>query len=135
MKNDEAKPTNLNDSTAEQSSAPKTEDAKAASMILVLAKKVSSVSQTVAFLERRGFAAKIISNVSDAVDIFTKKQANILLLSVNFAHPKVEMMPVLMNQSFNVETILFAEDSDRKSQSKLSNAKTKHVLFSRCGGR
>jgi hypothetical protein len=109
-------------------------EAVAAQMIVVLAKNASSVRSTVLFLERRGFAAKILPSLNDAVELFSKKEANKLLLSVNFAHPKVEMLPVLMNQSFQIETILFAEENDRRSQQRLSSAKTKHVLFGPVSG-
>jgi DNA-binding response OmpR family regulator len=108
--------------------------AKASSMVVVLAKNASSVRATVTFLERRGFSAKIAASLNEAVDLFSRKEANKLLLSVNFPHPKVEMLPVLMNQSFQIETIVFAEESDRKSQNRLSNAKTKHVLFGPVSG-
>ncbi len=108
--------------------------ADAASMIVVLAKNASSVRSTVLFLERRGLSARILSSLNEAVELFSKKQANKLLLSVNFPHPKVEMLPVLMNQSFQIETILFAEENDRRSQQRLSSAKTKHVLFGPASG-
>lgn len=114
--------------------APAEAEVKAASMIVVLAKNASSVRSTVLFLERRGFAAKILSSLNEAVELFAKKEADKLLLSVNFPHPKVEMLPVLMNQSFQIQTILFAEDNDRKSQSRLDSAKTKHVLFGPVSG-
>lgn len=110
------------------------EEAKAASMLVVLAKREAGVRSTVHFLERRGFAAKYVSSLNEAVELFSKKEANMLLLSVNFPHPKVEMIPVLMHQSFKVETILFAEDNDRKTSNKLNNAKTKHVLFGPVSG-
>jgi|GEM_PF-6103440 len=114
---------------------PKPEEpVKASSMLVVLAKNVSNVRSTVNFLERRGFAAKVANSLNEAVELFSRKEANMLLLSANFPHPKVEMLPVLMNQSFQIETILYAEDSDRKSSAKLNNAKTRHVLFGPVSG-
>jgi DNA-binding response OmpR family regulator len=103
-------------------------------MLVVLAKREAGVQSTVQFLERRGFAAKYVSSLNEAVELFSKKEANMLLLSVNFPHPKVEMISILMQQSFQVETILFAEENDRKTSNKLNNAKTKHVLFGPVSG-
>lgn len=103
-------------------------------MLVVLAGKESNVRSTVSFLERRGFLVRLVSTLNEAVELFTKKQANMLLLSVNFAHPKVEMLPVLMYQSFEIDTILYADESDRKSSSRLNNAKTRHVLFGPVSG-
>jgi DNA-binding response OmpR family regulator len=131
---------NPNDAKSETSDVPPTAGAtdavetKSSSMIVVLAKREAGLRSTVAFLERRGFAAKLVSSLNEAVELFSKKEANKLLLSVNFPHPKVEMLPVLMNQSFQIETILFAEESDRKSSNRLSDAKTKHVLFGPVSG-
>lgn len=72
--------------------------------------------------------------MNDAVDMFAKKQANMALLSVNYPHPKIEMIPSLFQQSFKVDCILFAEDTDRKSTQKLSNMKARHVLFGPVSG-
>ncbi len=107
---------------------------RAQSMVIVLAKKESSIRATVTFLRRRDIAAKFVSSLSDAIDAFANNEGNILLLSVNFPHPKVESLPVLMNQSFGIETIVFAEDSDRKSSGRLSSARTKHILFGSVSG-
>lgn len=99
------------------------------SMVVVLAKNAAKLRATVVFLERRGIAARIVPTLNEAVKLFANKEANMLLLSVNFPHPKVEMLPVLMYQSFQIETILCAEETDRKSSGRLNGAKTKHVLF------
>ena len=107
---------------------------RAQSMVIVLAKKESSVRSTVAFLRRRDITAKFVSSLSDAIDAFANNEANILLLSVNFPHPKIEILPVLMNKSFGIQTIVFAEDSDRKSSGRLSNARTRHILFGSVSG-
>lgn len=128
--------TNLTSAPAVDAAAPAvvTAEVPAASLVVILAKKESSVRQTVNFLERRGISARYVTSLNDAVDMFSRKEANMLLLSVNFPHPKVEMLPVLMNQSFAIETIVYAEETDRKSSSRLSNAKTKHILFGPVSG-
>lgn len=57
-----------------------------------------------------------------------------LLLSMNVPHPKIDLLPTLLQQSFQVVTIAFAELNDRKASARLSNAKTKHVLFGPVSG-
>ena len=102
--------------------------------LVVIAREERTVRTTVAFLNRRGIPTKIVTNMNDAVELFSKKQANMALLSVNFPHPKIEMIPTLLNQSFKVDCIVFAEDSDRKTTQKLSNTKARHVLFGPVSG-
>lgn len=97
-------------------------------MLLILAKHERSIKSTASFLTRRGVPARFITSLNDAIDAFSANSANMLLLSVNFPHPKIEMIPALINQSFNIEVIAFAEDSDRKSAQKLQNVKTRHVI-------
>jgi hypothetical protein len=103
-------------------------------MLLILSRHERSVRSTVSFLNRRGIPARAISTLNEALEAFTAKKANMLLLSVNFPHPKIEMIPVLMTQSFPVEVILFAEIIDRKSSQRLQNAKTKHVIMGPVSG-
>ncbi|MES2962737.1 MAG: hypothetical protein V4760_02530, partial [Bdellovibrionota bacterium] len=102
--------------------------------LVVIARDERSVRSAVAFLNRRGIPTKIVTNMNDAIDIFSKKQANMALLSVNYPHPKIEMLPSLLQQSFKADTILFAEDTDRKTTQRLSNTKARQVLFGPVSG-
>ncbi len=103
-------------------------------MVVVLARNANNIRATVTFLERRGIAVKLASSLNEAIELFSRKEANMLLLSVNFPHPKVEILPALLAQSFQIETILYAEDSERRTLSRLNSAKSKHVLFGPVSG-
>lgn len=97
--------------------------------VLVLAKNPDGIRGALAFLNRRDVEAFAVSNMNDAVEQLAKKPVKFLLLSVNFPHPKVEMLPALFSQTFGAEVIGFAEASDRKTESRLSNIKTRHIIF------
>ena len=103
-------------------------------LLVIVARDERSVRSTAAFLNRRGIPTKIVTNLNDAIEMLSKKQANMVLLSVNYPHPKIEMIPTLLNQSFDVESIIFAEDTDRKTTQRLSNTKARHVLFGQVSG-
>lgn len=102
--------------------------------IVVLAKTERAVKSTLSFLERRGTPVKFVSSLNEAIEIFTKQEANILLFSVNFPNPKIEMIPALILQSFSVPSIAFAEETDRKTSQKLQSVKTRHVIMGPVSG-
>jgi hypothetical protein len=106
----------------------------ATNSLVIMAAHANSVRGTIAFLSRRGVNAKFVTNINEAIEIFAKKEATILLLSMNVPHPKVDLLPTLMQQSFQVTTIVFAEQADRKTAQRLANAKTKHVIYGPVSG-
>jgi hypothetical protein len=109
-------------------------EAAATASLVIMAANANSVKGTIAFLARRGVNTKFVQNINDAIEIFAKKEATMLLLSMNTPHPKVDLLPQLMQQSFQITTIAFAEQSDRKTSTRLQNAKTKHVLYGPVSG-
>lgn len=70
----------------------------------------------------------------EAVDKLATDWTRFALVSVNFPHPKIELVPQLLAQSFNTEVLLFAESQDRKSSSKLTASKAKHIIFGTVSG-
>lgn len=109
-------------------------DAREPTKLLVLARDAASVRSTVSFLNRRDIRCEMVASLNDAVDRLSNKEANMVLLSINFAHPRIEMIPLLLSQSFGVETIVFAEKTDRKSSQMLTACKAKHVIMGRISG-
>lgn len=95
----------------------------------MLAKESASLKSTAAFLSKRGVDVFVASTLQDVVDRMSEGWSKYLLLSVNYPHPKIDLVPQLLAKSFAAEVVVFAEQSDRKSSSRLTNAKTKHVIF------
>jgi hypothetical protein len=102
--------------------------------LVVLSKDASTVKSTVSFLSRRGVEVFATTVFQEAVDRLASDWSRFVLLSVNFPHPKIELVPQLLAQSFNTEVLLFAESQDRKSSSKLTASKGKHIIFGTVSG-
>jgi hypothetical protein len=114
--------------------ADSVESAREPTKLLVLARDAASVRSTVSFLNRRDIRCEMVPSLNDVVDRLSNKEANMVLLSINFPHPRIEMIPLLLSQSFGVETIVFAEKTDRKSSQMLTSSKAKHVIMGRISG-
>lgn len=102
--------------------------------ILVICKNPDGMRGPIGFLNRRGVQAIAVGTMNDAIDKLSKKLANYVLLSVNFSHPKVDLLPGLFHQTFNVDCIAFSETSDRKSESRLANFKCRHIIYGQASG-
>lgn len=102
--------------------------------LVVLSKDAATVRSTVSFLSRRGVEVFATTVFQEAVDKLASEWSRFVLLSVNFPHPKIELVPQLLAQSFNTEVLLFAEIQDRKSSSKLTASKGKHIIFGTVSG-
>ncbi|MDZ4084898.1 MAG: hypothetical protein U1E10_18290, partial [Bdellovibrionales bacterium] len=102
--------------------------------LVILSKDAATVKSTAAFLVRRGVEIFATTVFQEAVDKLASDWTRFILLSINFPHPKIEMVPRLLAQSFNVETLVFAELSDRKTNSRLTASKAKHIIFGTVSG-
>ena len=102
--------------------------------LVILASQERTVKATATFLTRRGIQVQVVTALNDAMDLLTKKLANIVLVSCNYPHPKIEMIPSLLAQSFSVPCIAFAEETDRKTTQRLGAMKTRHIMFGPVSG-
>lgn len=102
--------------------------------LVILSKDSSTVKSTAAFLVRRGVEVFATTVFQEAVDKLASEWTRLILLSINYPHPKIEMVPQLLAQSFNVETLLFAETTDRKANTRLTASKAKHIIFGSVSG-
>lgn len=102
--------------------------------LVILSKDPASVKATASFLVRRGVEVFATTIFQEAVDKLASEWTRFILLSLNYPHPKIEMVPQLLVQSFNVEPLVFAEQSDRKSNSRLTASKAKHIIFGSVSG-
>ncbi len=102
--------------------------------LVILSKDAATVKSTAAFLVRRGVEVFATTVFQEAVDKLASEWTRFILLSVNFPHPKIELVPQLLAQSFKVEALVFAELSDRKSSSRLTTSNAKHIIFGSVSG-
>lgn len=102
--------------------------------LIVLSKDAATVRSTVSFLSRRGVEVFATTVFQDAIDKLAAEWSRFALVSINFPHPKIELVPQLLAQSFNTEVLLFAESQDRKSSSRLTASKAKHIIFGSVSG-
>jgi hypothetical protein len=102
--------------------------------LIILVKDLGSVKSMASFLGRRGVETFVTSQLNDAVDRLTQGWTRFVLLSMNFPHPKVELIPQLFAQSFTAETIAFGEQTDRKTSQKLTMSRAKNVIFGTASG-
>lgn len=109
------------DQPVEQSSEP--------DRLLILVKDSNSVRGTASFLERRGVETVVANTMQDVIDRLAQGWSKYVLLSINYPHPKIDLIPMLMSQSFRAEIMVFAETADRKTNMRLTGSKAKHVIF------
>ena len=99
-----------------------------ATSLVIVAKNLKRMNGPASFLNRRGIPTVVAATLNEAIDKIAKKEVNMMLISIEYPHPKVEMIPMLFGQSFNIEVIIFAETDDRKVQQRLSTCKAKNIL-------
>ncbi len=87
-----------------------------------------------AFFTRRGIEAIAVATIEDLLQQLTAAPTPFVLLSVNFAHPKLESLPALLKQKFNTQCLAFAELTDRKTEGRLANIKARQVIHGAVSG-
>lgn len=97
--------------------------------LLILVKDQNSVIGTASFLERRGIETFVSTAMQDVIDRLAQGWSKYVLLSINYPHPKIDLIPTLLHQSFQAEIMVFAETSDRKTNTRLTGSKAKHIIF------
>lgn len=102
--------------------------------LVILSKDASTVKSTAGFLVRRGVEVFATTVFQEAVDKLASDWTRFILLSLNYPHPKIDMVPQLLAQSFNVESLVFSELGDRKSNTRLTASKAKHIIFGTVSG-
>ncbi|MES2854997.1 MAG: hypothetical protein V4692_03990, partial [Bdellovibrionota bacterium] len=102
--------------------------------ILIIAGKASTVRGTAAFLSRRDYPTYVATTMNEALSFLTEKKPDIVLISANYPHQKIESFPALLEQSFGVETVAFAEDHDRKSTMRAQSMRARHIITGMVSG-
>lgn len=125
----------MDDSQSQKKPQPSAENLEDIEVrIAILANNPSKLASMVHFLNRRGWPTTIHSQVGPTIESITKEKPNFVLLSMNHASPKLDKLPQLLEQTFNVTPILFAETSEGSVIAKLQNAKTKYKMIGTTSG-
>ena len=102
--------------------------------IAILASNPSKLASMVHFLNRRGWPTTIHSQVGPLIEVITKEKPDFVLVSMNHPSPKLDMLPQLLEQTFSVTPIVFAETSESTVLARLQNSKVKYKLIGTTSG-
>lgn len=102
--------------------------------IVIVANSVAGLGSVVSFLEKRGTKVFAFSDLQLAIECIKSRNPTAVLLSLNFSHPHVELLPVLFQTNFNTDCLAFAESDDRRTTAKLSSTKARHTIFGPLSG-
>ncbi len=97
--------------------------------LTIVAKNPQSVKSTSAFLGRRDWPTKVISNANEAIESIAKDKPDIVLLSFNHPQLNVEKFASLLSQTLNMTCVGFCEAEDRASTAKLHSSKLRYKLI------
>lgn len=102
--------------------------------LTIIAKNPSAVKSMAAFLTRRDWPTKIISNANEAIESIAKDKPDIVLLSFNHPHLNVEKFANLLLQTFNMTCVGFSEKEERAATQKFHASKLKYKLAGSASG-
>ena len=105
----------------------------------MLVKSQPAMRQTVAYLYRRGVDVAFAKSLKELIQIMTGSikedyKFSAVYVSVNFPHQRIDTIPGLIEQSFAVPSIVFAEESDRRSMAKISAIQALNVVYGTLSG-
>lgn len=83
--------------------------------LLVICRDMYRFEASANYLIRRGWETKLTNNVKEAFKIIGTSKPDFILISVNMPVPKADQLPTLLEQTFNIPTVIFSEDGDTKS--------------------
>lgn len=107
--------------------------------VAMLVKSQATMRQTAAYLYRRGVDAVFSKTLKELIQQMTDsikegKKFSAVYVSVNFPHQRIDTIPGLIEQSFAVPSIVFSEESDRRSTAKLSAVQAPNVVYGALSG-
>lgn len=102
--------------------------------LLIISKNAQALSSTANFLTRRGWPTTVMTNVSKAVEFIADKKPDYVLISINHPNPSIGKLPGLVQGTFNISCIGFAESFDTSSTAKLNNSKMRYKISGQASG-
>lgn len=102
--------------------------------ILILASRPADFQSAVGYLQRRDYQAEMSRSLTDAIESVAAGDCDYLLLSIDFPNSRAEILPQVLEQTFNVAVIVFSEKQDRRTTQRLGSLKARNILFSKPSG-
>lgn len=102
--------------------------------ILIVAKNPNGMKAAAGFLNRRGWPTNVVGSVNKVIETIVKDKPNFVLISLNHPNPNVLKLPNLLSQSFQINSMAFAESGDAASVAKVNNSKMKYKLAGSASG-
>ncbi len=102
--------------------------------LLILASRPGDFKSAVGYLQRRDYEVEISASLSDAIESVAAGTCDYLLLSIDFPNSRAEILPQVLEQTFNVAVVVFAEKQDRRTTQRLGSLKARNILFSQPSG-
>lgn len=102
--------------------------------VMIVAKNAKPLSQSSAFLTRRGWPTTAVSNLAQAVELAAEKKPDFVLVSLNHANPAMPRFIELVQTTFNSTVVAFVENMDTASNQKLNKSSFKYKVFGQMSG-
>lgn len=102
--------------------------------LLILASRPADFKSAIGYLRRRDYEVDISESLSQAIESVAAGTCDYLLLSIDFPNSRAEILPQVLEQTFNVAVIVFAEKQDRRTTQRLGSLKARNILFSQPSG-
>lgn len=102
--------------------------------VLILASRPADFKSAVVYLNRRDLTVQLCRSLNDAIEAIAAGTCQFLLLSIDFPNSRAEILPQVLEQSFPVSVIVFAENHDRRTVQRLGSLRAQNILFSNPSG-
>lgn len=88
--------------------------------LLIVCKNPAAFQQSASFLSRRGWPTTVVGSLAKAIEFITKSKPDFVLVSFNHPNQQVAKLPVILAQTFNLESVGFVEFADAQSTARLA---------------
>lgn len=102
--------------------------------VLILASRPQDLKSAVGYLHRRDYDVALSATLTEAIESIAAGTCDYLLLSIDFPNARAEILPQVLEQTFNVAVIVFSEKQDRRTTQRLGSLKARNILFSQPSG-
>src|SRR4051812_24377090 len=102
--------------------------------VLILANRPNDFRSALLYLNRRELDVEISGSLSASIEAIASGTCQFLMLSIDFPGSRAEILPQVLEQTFPVSVIVFAENHDRRTVQRLGSLRAKNILFSNPSG-
>lgn len=96
--------------------------------LIIFCTNSQAASSTATYLNRRGWEAAVTTNLKALFKLIGTIVPDFVMMSVNVNSSKMQELPRVITQTFNIPVIAFGENTDLKTLKLLSEARTKYNI-------